>query len=265
MGYWITKFGTTTLSSCSPVQDVGMPAANAPGVETPGGAVDALGTGRAGIGLPYDLTVRGETVQSDFATMKTAYYKLRGLYGKRDKLYRKPDGTTATEWVNARLVGIQAQRDGDRQLAVPYTLRFQVYSPVWNGTSVVTSAALGTEPTTEIALYNGGNAAVRNPVITITASTNAITNVTLSANSETSLSWAGTLASAKSLVIDCGARTIRNDGADAYSGVTFNAGHTVSYWVSLGATGTTTLTVTRTAAGSDVVGKVKVEYSEGWY
>jgi hypothetical protein len=242
-----------------------MPQANAPGVETPSGAVDALGTGRAGVGLPYRLTVRGETVQSDFATMKTAYYKLRGLYGQRDKLYRKPDGTTATEWVYARLEAIQAQRDGDRQLAVPYTLNFQVYSPVWNGTSKVTSAALGTEPTTEIAVYNGGNADVRNPIVTITAATGVINNVTLSANSETSISWAGTLASAKSLVIDCGARTIRNDGTDAYSGVTFNAGHTVAYWVGLGATATTTLTVTRTAAGSDVVGKVKIAYNEGWY
>jgi hypothetical protein len=265
MGYWVTKFGTTTLSSCAPVQDVGLAQANAPGIETPNGAVDALGTGRAGVGLPYRLTVKGETVQSDFGTMKTAYYALRGLYGKRAKLYRKPDGTTATEWVNARLEAISASRDGDKQLAVPYTLQFQVYSPVWNGTGKVTSAALGTEPTTEIAVYNGGNADVRDPIITITAATGAITQVTLSANSETALHWVGTIASAQSLVIDCGARTVRNNGADAYSGVTYNAGHVVSYWLGLGATATTTLTLTRTAAGADVVGKVKITYNEGWY
>jgi len=264
MSYWYTKFGTTTIAQVSPVHDISLPA-RAQGVETIGGAVDPHGSAQAPIAIPYTITIRGEEIANTLATLATKFRALRPLVGKRDKLYRSLDGTSATEWAYARLVGMQASRDGDTQLATPYTLRFDVYSPVWNGTSVVTSAALGTEPSTVLAVYNSGNAEVRNPIITITAATGAITNDTLSANSETSLSWAGTLASGNDLVIDCGAQTIRNDGTDAYSGVTYNAGHTVSYWVGLGATATTTLTVTRTGAGSDVVGKLKVSYYEGWY
>jgi len=264
MAYWYTKFGTTTIAQVSPVHDISLPS-RSQGVETIGGAVDPYGTEQGPIAVPYTITIRGEEIANTLATLATKFRALRPLVGKRDKLYRSLDGTSATEWAYARLVAMQAQRDGETQLATPYTMRFEIYSSVWNGTSVVTSAALGTEPTTEIAVYNSGNADVRTPVITITAATGAITNVTLTANGETSLSWAGTLASGNDLVIDCGAGTVRNDGTDAYSGVTFNSGHTVSYWVGLGAGTTTTLTVTRTAAGTDVVGKIKVAYYEGWY
>jgi len=262
MGYWITKFDTTTLSAVSPMQDVGVPAANAPGIETIGGAVDALGSDTARVSLPYRLTVRAEDVQQSLAAMKTAYYATRSMYGKRAKLYRTPDGTsTASEWVYARLVGIQAQRDGETQLAVPYTLVFDVYSHVWSGTTQTATAAMDTSGAVSVACRNNGNAEVRNPVITITAGTAALTSVTLTANSETALTWAGTLAAEKALVIDCGARTVRNDGADAYSGLTYGAAHAVSYWVGLGATATTTLSITHTGG---VTGNVSVTFYDGW-
>jgi len=264
MAYWYTKFGTTTIGQVSPVHDISLPS-RAQGIETIGGAVDEYGSEVAPVAIPYRVTVHGEEIANTLGTIASKVATIRALMGKRDKLYRKVDGTSDTQWADARLIDMAMNRDGSQQLAVPYTLSFLVYSPVWSGTSVVTSAALGTEPATVLEVYNGGNAQVRNPIITITAATNAITNVTLTANDETSISWAGTLASAKDLVIDCGAQTIRNDGADAYAGVTLNSGHTVAYWVGLGATATTTLTITRTAGGSDVVGKVKVSYYEGWY
>jgi len=264
MSYWYTKFGSTTIAQVSPVHDISLPS-QSNGIETIGGAVDPYGTAQAPIAVPYTITVKGEEIANTLATLAAKFQALRPLVGKRDKLYRSLDGTSGTQWAWARLVAMQASRDGDRQLAVPYTMRFDIYSRVWNGTAVITSAALSTEPSTVLTVYNAGDADIRNPVVTITAATNAITNITLLANSETSLSWAGTLASAKSLVIDCGAKTIKNDGADAYSGVTFNAGHTVAYWLGIGATATTTITVTRTAGGSDVVGKVKVSYYAGYY
>jgi hypothetical protein len=264
MAYWISKFGTTTIAQVEPVHDLSLPA-KAQGVETIGAAIDEWGSGVAPIATPYRITVRGEEYANTKATLGTKFYALRSLVGTRDKLYRTPDSTSSQEWVYARLINMSASRDGHSQLAVPYSMTFAIFGPVWNGTSHTTTAALGTEPSTVVAVYNGGNAPVRTPIITITASTNDITSVTIAANGESSISWAGTLASGNDLVIDCGAGTVRNDGADAYSGVTFNAGHTVSYWVGLGATATTTLTVTRTAAGTDVAGLVTVSYYEGWY
>jgi hypothetical protein len=265
MSYWYTQFGTTTVGQCSPVHDISLPA-KAQGIETISGAVDEWGSALAPVSLPYTITIRGEEVANTLATLGTKFQAIRALVGSRDKLYRSLDGTSGTQWAYARLVNMQASRDGNQQLAVPYTLRFLVYSPAWNGTSHTATAALGTEPTTEIAVYNAGDAPVRNAVLTITASTSDITDVTLAANGETSITWSGTLGGGNDLVIDCGAGSVTNSAADAYSGFSYGAGHTVSYWLSLGAEATTTLTITRTAASTgDVAGLVTVTYYDGYY
>lgn len=263
MAYWYTKFGTTTIGQAGPVHDISLPA-RVTGVETIGGAVDEWGSAQAPIAIPYRVTVRGEEVANTFATIASKVQAIRALVGTRSTLYRRADGSTNSQSATARLANISMSRNGDQQLSVPYTLSFLVYSPCWSGSSVTATCALGTEPTTEIALYNAGDAQVRTPIITITASTNAITDVTISAGGETSISWSGTLGAGNDLVIDCGAQRVTNSAADAYSGITFGSGHTVSYWLGLDAGTTTTLSITRTAAGTDVAGLVTVAYYYGY-
>jgi hypothetical protein len=136
-----------------------------------------------------------------------------------------------------------------------------VYSPVWNGTAHATTEGLTTGTAVTVAVRNNGNAPVYDPIITVTAGTAAITALTVTVGTETALSWAGTLGAGNDLVIDCGAQTIRNDGTDAYSGFSYGAGHTVGYWVGLGATATTTISISHTGG---VTGVVEVSFYDGW-
>jgi hypothetical protein len=63
-------------------------------------------------------------------------------------------------------------------------------------------------------------------------------------------------------VVDCGARSIKNNGVDAYSGLTLNAGHTTAPWLRL-APGSNTVTITY-SGNADASATVTFSYYDGW-
>jgi len=63
------------------------------------------------------------------------------------------------------------------------------------------------------------------------------------------------------LVIDCGARTVTNNGVEAYDELTLGAGHVVAEWLRL-PPGNTTVAVTRT--GGDNTSAIEIAFDDGW-
>ena len=264
MGFWVTKFGGTTLSTKAPRQEVGLGDAALGLQELAGGGVhDPWGADRAPVQLPYNLPCTNIITAANPAAMATALNALRALHGQRDWLYRTPDGGAANrDRVLARLESIGASREVQHGLLLPVDLVFSVLSAPWQGADGTVSTVLdGGGGVTTIVCANDGNARVTNAVITITALVAPITSITVAVAGITSITWADSLAIGEALVIDCGARTIRNNGADAYGFFTYNVGHVVDDWLRL-EPGNNSVVITM--VGGDATSTVIIAYRDGW-
>ena len=263
MGYWITKFGSTVLSTKAPLQEQGISAA-LDLQELPGGGVhDPWGADRASVRLPYPLPCTGTITAANAAAMHTAIAALRALIGQRDWLYRTPDGgADYRDKVLARLEDVRGPRKVENGLVLPVTLAFAVENWPWQGADGTVNDTLdGGGGVTTIVCANDGNARVTSIVITITALVAPITSITVAVAGISTWTWTGTLAVGKALVANCGIRTIRNDGANAYGGFTFNAGNTVADWLRL-EPGNNSVVVTM--VGGDATSTISIAYADGW-
>ena len=228
-------------------------------VSLPSGLMyDSLGSEWARSSAP---TVRatGRLVAATAADLKTALDNWLAKRGKRATLTRKSDGGTVHS-TTARLLSVRAPREPGFRLFVPVELTFELLSLPWDGTSHADSTVLNTSPKT-VTVTNNGNARVTDPVITITAGSTAITVVTVAVSGVSSWTYTGTIASTKALVVDCGALSVKNDGANAYSGFALNAGHVVDDWIRL-EPGNTSVVVTLTGGSTD--SSIKFEFYDGW-
>lgn len=261
MAYWIKQFGSTSLPSAIPVQDVGMPRTHGESVSLPGGrAYDSLGTEAVRPALPYTLQVQGKAIGATAAALKTTWYELRALHGTRAKLYRTPEGGDEnSEWVWARLIETDARRDVHWQ-SLNYTMTFEVWSEVWYGASASASAILAASSET-ITAANSGNVRVTDPVITITANASPITVLTIGVSDVSEFQWEGTLAAGSSLIIDCGAQSVTIGASSLYSGFELTANHTVDDWLRL-EPGNNSVIVTRT--GGSGSSTAIITYADGW-
>ena len=99
----------------------------------------------------------------------------------------------------------------------------------WKATSTTTTARTSTGLLTP---NNQGSGYDFAPVITW-ASTFTGTNTIRIQQSSLGIDWqwSGSMTSGNTLTVDCGAFTVDNNGSDAYSGMTFNSGHTSSWWM----------------------------------
>jgi hypothetical protein len=261
MSYWFTRYGSTDLSQIELRQRDELAAALGL-LSLPGGGVhDPWGSAQAPVKLPGRITLDSELVEADAASFKTAVYALRALIGTRALLYRSPDGEAAnSESALARLEGVSMSRNADNILVLGTTLTFEILQSVWDGADGTVAATLDTTPKS-IVVANDGNARVDDAVITIVAKTSSITVLTVAVAGVSSFTWTGTLVANKALVINCGARTVKNDGADAYSGFVLDAGHTVAEWLRL-QPGNNTVVITRT--GGDATSTYSIAFADGW-
>lgn len=261
MSYWYTRFGSTDLSQISLRQQDELAAALGLLSLPSGGVHDPWGSAQAPVKLPGRVTLASELVEADASSFKTAVYGLRALIGTRALLYRSPDGEAAnSESVLARLENVSMNRDADNILVLGTTLTFEILQSVWDGADGTVTGVLDDVPES-IVVANDGNARVDDAVITITAKTSAITVLTVAVAGVSSFTWTGSVAANKALVVDCGARTVRNDGADAYSGFVLDAGHTVAEWLRL-QPGNNTVVITRT--GGDATSTYSIAFNDGW-
>lgn len=140
---------------------------------------------------------------------------------------------------------------------------------VFDDVEVVEITTLASSPTA-VTITADGNAAIDDLVITVTAGGAAITaleitNVTSEATAGgvdteiCDISYDGTIVAGKSLVIDCGAYSVENDGSDAMTNLTRETGHEVDGLFELRPGVVNTITVTFTGGSTDSTAMIQYE------
>lgn len=212
----------------------------------------------------------------------------KAVHRTKGRLYRQDDETGEPQWTPARLKAIPITRTIDNAVLQGIGLTFYLYNPIWYGlhhglgwylnafplnylnTGLYLNEQLNRQPltaggSTPAVFANGGDEQIDNAVVTVNAGDTAVTSVRFV---QTSLgidfTWAGTLAIDKSLVIDFGAQTVKNDGVAAYSGITRNAGYTVDAPLAFPLPpGSNTYTITLVGGGVITPGYIVADYSDG--
>jgi len=244
-----------------------------------GTVYDAIGADWAEIALPYTLTYECMALEDDASTLQTTLVSLMGKRGQRGKLYRRVLNDDTIHWAWARPLQIpSATGMGGLITHTPLTFQFQILS-AWRGYYRIDwllddsyylddGLFLNDNSYTEtmassphiITVTNGGNGVCRDAIITITAGAANITALTI-ATGYTDIDWTGTLVAGNALVLDCGAKSILNNGVNAYSGFSYGAVHTLSGWLEL-PPGDTAITITFT--GGSTNSTVNVTFRDSW-
>ncbi len=263
MAYLITRFGdeyatAEVLPTAGGEQPLGAGGVPSGRIRLPGGgSFDAWGRERPQP-QAHQITVRGRWSAASVTAMETKVDALAALKGRRSKLWRS--NGVAQRWRYARCLRVEVPAGRGTPTSDEISLDFELEAGPWYGLAHSDTILVDASPKT-IAAANGGNARVTNPVITITAAGSAITRIKIAVSGVSELQWDGSLAVAKSLVIDCGARSIKNNGIDAYAGLTLTANHRISDWLRL-EPGNNSVVITRT--GGDNASSVRLQYSDGW-
>ena len=257
-------------------------------VATLGGGFDAWGGADAPATFPLPLQYRVMIVDAVAATYMTTINALRALARTRAYLYRTGQDGKAQRAL-ARLERISALDSVETQAAIEITFDFTVWEPwadnwqrgpiYWGAPTVYyfdtglfwDAAALTTTLTggaaTTVSVTNGGNIAVEDVIITLTAGDAAITVATITIAAQyVKWTWTGaganpSIAVGKSLVIDCGALTVKDDGADAYLYFAIDPTHAIVPWLRL-APGANSVVVTLTGGGTGST--INFDFADRW-
>lgn len=288
MPYRLTRFGLVDLSQAAGRSDVGpAPAFEATVPLVDGGAFDPFGTETAPQALPYVLSYQAEFVETTVTALWTAFAALAALTRKRNRLWRTRSADGAQHWCWARLLSMPAQRTWRNLYWQDFALEFQVWSR-WHGTAHGGAWNLDAGYLFDSGLYlddsgatvldgaspevltvnNGGDLAVDDSGITVTATSSAITYLKITgydqetpAVIQTEWEFTGTIAAGTSLVVDCGDWTVLNDGVDAYGNFALTANHVIAPWLRLHP-GNNTINVYFTCG--DAASTITLTYSDGW-
>lgn len=276
----LTQFGTYVFPLYNKRDTLGPGDSSGSLLELPGGgAWDGYQDDEAPE-RPTTYSTAFEIVAATAALVDTELGYIRARRGLRRRLWATmADGTMRFCW--ARLARIRHERAWRNTLFVPVELTFEVPNPGWNGTGhgaqwrldegevldaglyldYDAAVALEADGSTTITLANGGNRTVNNVVISLTAGAASISNIRFQL-SPCDFTFTGTVAAGKTLDIDCGTRSVLNDGADAYASLTLGGAHSVADWLQLAA-GSNDLVMTYSGnAGGDAT--VELEYYDGW-
>jgi len=259
-----TSIGAGTYLTITPIDELSVgPDTTVSGlVSLPGGRVyESIGTAQHDIQLPRIFEVPMFLSATTAALLETALDTLNSWSGKRDKLWAQNAGATIARWRYAT-IDIDMKLTSPAQTTISGRCIFTCATPGWSGADLDTGdIACDTNPHNVVAT-NGGNRPVDNGRITLTAGANDVTAVTFAVTGVSSITWTGTLVALDILSIDCGARTVLNDGVDARSGLVLNAAHTISPWLRLAAATTTTMIITWTGGGMPYG---RIYGYDGWY
>lgn len=224
---------------------------------TVNGSFDVYGSDVAPVNTPFTATLRCIVSEETDAGQRAAIDALRAKARVRGKLVRQSDDAE-THWAWARLSTVQYRR--------PYTNRgYQILDLSWALESEWYEDRIDQEETLDgspftLSVENEGNRAITNAIITITADDASLTAVTLTTTNGTHLVWTGTVTSGNDLVIDCGAKSITNNGVNAYSGLSYGGNHSIDDWLRI--VGAMDITITYTGGGSAPT--VVIAFNHGW-
>jgi len=272
MTYTLARIDTFELPDRLPADDVGTGQVKTPFVDVDfGGAFDLRRNDDSVFGS-RTLQKRCLFYFSDQDERETFFRDLRGYVGVPAKLFRTWDDGT-DEWVSCRLANIRGTRTLNNVLHQEVTLIFQIYSPYWrgsyNGAWTFDSGKKfdyglefdsGDDYTFNVTsgvsfdVVHDGNTIAKDPIITITSGSAAITSgspaLTISA-SNIELEYDATINANESLVLNCGNFSVENNGVDDYANFSRGSNHKINEWFRLPA-GTTEVTLTFTGGGGGV-------------
>lgn len=284
MSYRLVQFDTVTLPGAAYHLNatIGTRSRILP---TIGGFYDSNGAERARLALPYQLTFAVTALEAaGVSALGATLDSLRALVGQRLRLWATPmDATKASRWAWARLGALAYDHAYMHRVHQPLTMSFEVLS-AWNGSghtgawdldsgyffdnglffdsSGVTILNPSPGGTSTLVVTNGGNYPVDNAGITVTCGpTAAITALTIGITSVCQFTYSGTIATSQSLVIDCGAFTVANNGVADAANFALTANQTIPAWLRLAA-GSNTLNIAQTGGSTDST--IGVTFSDGW-
>lgn len=249
-----------------------------------GSAYDAYGGDQAPPDLPYPLRLDVTALEDTQADLQTAVAALYALRGKRDRLFRRRLDTGEVQFAWARLMQVPTTSGvGGLLTHLPLSFVWSVRTQ-WKGhdhtewvlddgeyldEGLYLDDAGFTESMTSsphiITVSNGGSTPVRGVIITLAAGdVQQLTTITIACGNA-DFDWTGSILGGDSLVIDCGGKSVKNDGVDAYTYFDYGANHTIDGWLEL-APGDNNITVTYSlGAGTNTVDPtVTVEFQDGW-
>lgn len=294
MTYKLDRFGTYDINLYDSTDAVGTADSNAALYSLAGGSLfDPLGSTRA-VAIPTTITKAGQLVGSTRDEVYASFNTLRSLRGKRRKLERvifSGDDAQDRErqWTWARCMGVNrgVGRTHVMQFYLPVELEFQQLSPAWYGRYRSASGwvlddgyllddgyslddpgnvfAVTAGGNTNITLTNGGNENVTDAIITLTTGDVALTGVRI-IGPNTNIYYGGTILANRSVVINCGAFSVKNDGASDYNNFTLDPSHASRYWLMLepGSNAITVQTSTVGEAIETVESQISFVYWEPW-
>lgn len=146
------------------------------------------------------------------------------------------DSNNTRQWITARLLRVDSPQEvTDRTFKATLSCIFESKMDAWRATTQsITSLTTGNTPGT-LNVWNGGNVTIEDSIISVThtgAGTFGSIRLVVSAIG-VDWTYSGTLTTDSVLVIDCGAQTVRVNGANAFTYFTLNAGHTARGWLPL--------------------------------
>lgn len=277
MSYKLERFGATLLPFVNPTPDVGTGPSRENVLELPDGSLYNMAGARAARAktvIPLQATLLGTK-----AALDSAYDDLRALRGTQAKLWRRR-ADNSLQWCLAVMMSIQARPDYRIPHKLDIDISFLMLSPHWYGLrhdggwylddgeyfddglalDSTETTTLDSSPKT-ITLPNDGNRELTNVLATITAGSAAITALTIEISGLVDLEYSNTVAAGQSLVIDAGARSVLNNGVDAYADLALGSGHATGKWLEL-EPGDNDLVVTLTGGSTDST--ITFEYYDAW-
>jgi len=261
--YRFTKFNSVTLPVYNEEGDASPGDTMGTRFELPdGAAMDLYGTGIAPIRYPYVRSWAAYVLADSEAALRTAIDGLRVLRGVRGALVRARSDDAAEQTAMARCTVISTRTSPDKDgIPVQWVeLTFEIYT-VFSSTPHADAATAIAAPTTNVSRTNAGNRTVKNAVITVHAGDAPITALDLTITGKVQLVFSGTIAATKNLVIDCGAWTVLNDGAEAYDDFALGANHHRDAWLPL-EPGVNTVIVAITGGGTGAT--FNLAFSDAW-
>jgi len=229
-----TTFNGVTLPTYNPEHDLFADSIVPAEVSLPGRAPFDGWDADTAVSVGNTVSVRCVASAASWTALDTTLDSLRALIGVRGSLVMTMEDASTRSRL-ARCESVDIARTKDYNMWQPIDLSFRLYGEHWQGASnsdVVTLSTTTTEPT----INNGGNRDTSIVAITVTPAGTTMTQCdiyNLTTGYGTHMRYTGNVSAGDSLVIDVGAATVYNDGAEAYSGFSLESGHVKDNWLIL--------------------------------
>lgn len=232
MSYVLERFGDIELPTYNRIEALDPVAPRTAVVATAAGSYDIWGSDRTAQKFPHRLQLTCVAAEASIAALRTVLDALRAAQGTRDYLYRRADDDDTVHRCTARLVDVAYSRKPSNLIHMEVKLTWDQldqwegrrYEGPWrldDGHELDAGLFLDAVDLTaapSVSITNAGNLPARNVVLTITVSGAGVTYIGFTMPLS-GVAWSidDTPADGDVYVMDAAARSLKKNGADAYS------------------------------------------------